>query len=510
MSGTDTGTSTTATPDAEASGAHPGRPVDADRGDGDRRGTLLALLAVLAVATVVRVVRLGDDSLWDNEILSFNRATAPVGDAYDLVREGTHPPLYSQVVLRPWLNLGESEFMQRIPSAVFGVATVVVTYLLGARVAGRRTGLLAAVLLTVLPLHLYYSREGRMYAVLALLTTLWVAALLRAHRTDTWGAWTLYALLGAAALYTHYYAGFAVMSVVAVTGATYVVTRSSHWKRWLVATAGIGVLFAPWLPTFWYQLGNDPVSHLPALSLGRLLSLPIDVFTGFLDVPLAAQALIVAAIAVLTVLLIAALRRTAVEGSGDLFPFVVMGGAVVGTFLLSVLVSVITPVIFVRYFVGILPLCCILLAVGAVRARPAWLGTAAAAVLLVVSVASSVPVLTDSWRPDFAGATARIAADGPEGTIVVLVGSDDIGATGFDHYHDPDIPVLRVDAVGEETANALADLDTSVSSIWIVQSRPAGPTDPPPGFETTLTERYETRFFDRDFTITLTRLEPVP
>ena len=152
----------------------------------DARAAGAVLTALLLIAAALRFYRLGDDSLWDNEILSHRRATAGLRDAYDLIREGTHPPGYSQVVLRPWLTLGEGELMQRLPSAVFGVATVGVTAVIGTRLAGRRAGLVAAALLSVMPLHLYYSREGRMYALLALVLIAWVAALIRAHERNTW------------------------------------------------------------------------------------------------------------------------------------------------------------------------------------------------------------------------------------------------------------------------------------------------------------------------------------
>ena len=54
-----------------------------------------------------------------------------------------------------------------------------------------------------------------------------------------------------------------------------------------------------------------------------------------------------------------------------------MAGAVVGTVVLAVVISLAKPVLFVRYFVGILPTCCILLAAGAITARTRVLGAVA-------------------------------------------------------------------------------------------------------------------------------------
>ena len=45
-------------------------------------------------------------------------------------------------MLRAWVHIGDSEFMLRLPSMIFGVLTVVATYALAARLFGRLTGLL--------------------------------------------------------------------------------------------------------------------------------------------------------------------------------------------------------------------------------------------------------------------------------------------------------------------------------------------------------------------------------
>ncbi len=386
------------------------------------------------------------------------------------------------------------------------------TYLLGSRIFGRRVGLAAAALLTVLPLHVYYSREGRMYALLALLLTLWIWSLLRADRTDSVRMWSIYTVLGAAILYTHYYAGLTVVAVVGATAAVYLVTSVDAAKRtrWLLSSAAIGLLFLPWLSTFWHQFRQSS-SNLPGRPPSQLPRIVTQFFTAFVDVSVMVQVLIIAAIVVLAVPVAFLVWRSALDRAPTFLPVGVLVAAVVGTIVLAAIVSLAKPILFVRYFAGILPLCCILMAAGAARARSRALGFAAFGVLLLVSIATVIPILTDSWRPDFATVGERIAAEGSDGTVVLLVGPDenDLALSGFDHYHDEDIPARTVDSKGadEAVAETVAGLDPDTQRVWLLQYRAVGDIERPDGYEVVFEERYDSRFFSRSFPIRLTLLE---
>ena len=63
---------------------------------------------------------------------------------------------------------GLGEFAVRLPAALIGTATVYVLYLLGSAVAGRGTGLLAALLLAISPWHVQISRYAERSPLLAL------------------------------------------------------------------------------------------------------------------------------------------------------------------------------------------------------------------------------------------------------------------------------------------------------------------------------------------------------
>ena len=90
------------------------------------------------------------------------------------------PPLYYALAW-VWTQLtGTGEAGLRSLSALAGVATVPVAYLLGAELRGRRAGIAAAALVAVNPMLLWYSQEARGYALLVLLTSLALLYFLRA------------------------------------------------------------------------------------------------------------------------------------------------------------------------------------------------------------------------------------------------------------------------------------------------------------------------------------------
>ena len=75
-------------------------------------------------------------------------------------------------LLRAWIHLGDSEFVVRSLSVLFGVLTIPAVYFLAARLFDRPTGLTSAALLSVHSFHIHWSQETRAYTLLTLLLVL--------------------------------------------------------------------------------------------------------------------------------------------------------------------------------------------------------------------------------------------------------------------------------------------------------------------------------------------------
>ena len=168
----------------------------------------LTVTLITALALAIRLAWLGSKSLWVDEADSFYFASLTFSDILSRLCD-PHPPGY-YALLRVFLSFGQSEFWMRLPSAIAGALAVPLLYALGRELDAAfdapwldwRAAVLASLLLAVAPLHVWYSQEARMYALVTVLGLCSVCLASRfarrKHRGDALG----YALVASAALYT--------------------------------------------------------------------------------------------------------------------------------------------------------------------------------------------------------------------------------------------------------------------------------------------------------------------
>lgn len=157
--------------------------VEVKRRSGRSLSTLRWLIIVLLLAATLRFTGLGWRSLWLDEAFSVRHASQPLAAVWSGEGDPRHPPLY-YVLLHAWMGLGQDPATIRLLSASFSWATVGLVFLLGRVVDRNRpvTALLAAALLAIAPIDLWYAQETRMYALVAFCTALTAIGL-------TWGSW---------------------------------------------------------------------------------------------------------------------------------------------------------------------------------------------------------------------------------------------------------------------------------------------------------------------------------
>ncbi len=243
------------------------------------RRAWLSLALILLLAAGLRFARLGAPSLWNDEGNSAALAGRSLAQIARDAANDIHPPLYywllsgwTRLVADPLLGIGTSEVGLRSLSALLGVGLVALIYALGVRLAGRWTGLAAALLAAANPFQIYYSQEARMYMLLAALGALAMYAGLMWAATEPgegvhrWGI--LYLLTAAAGLYTHY--AFPLALAAANLAVLLQLFLRAHladhpgralgrrlW-RWAALQVGALILFAPWLPVAARQLAAWP------------------------------------------------------------------------------------------------------------------------------------------------------------------------------------------------------------------------------------------------------------
>jgi 4-amino-4-deoxy-L-arabinose transferase-like glycosyltransferase len=131
-------------------------------------------LGVLAVAAFLRLWQLGAVGLNSDEVVYIGSAASlggdtKLGEMFPIFR--AHPLLFQ--MLESFAVQGHvDDFRARLLPAAVGIATVAITYLLGARMFGRTVGTIAALLLAVMPYHVVVSRQVLLDGLMTLCLTM--------------------------------------------------------------------------------------------------------------------------------------------------------------------------------------------------------------------------------------------------------------------------------------------------------------------------------------------------
>jgi mannosyltransferase len=200
---------------------------------------LWALAGLTGLGLAVRFASLGVQSYHHDEVITAARVIP--GDFADVLRQvkgsESNPPLY-YVLAWGWAKaFGTGEVGLRSLTALFGAATIPVAYLIGRELASNRAGLIAAAIVAVNPMLIWYSQEARSYAVLVFFGALALLFFVRALRTGRGRDLAFWVLASALALCSHYFAVFA----VAIQAVWLLVALRSRWRLVLPA---IGVVVA--------------------------------------------------------------------------------------------------------------------------------------------------------------------------------------------------------------------------------------------------------------------------
>jgi hypothetical protein len=151
-------------------------------------------LRMITVTVLVAAPALGI-RLWQIDALGLNSDEAVyAGQAASLAQDPAflpffpvfraHPLLFQALLSVPYRYAGVSSLSGRLLSVGFGLATVWVTYAIGARLYGRRVGVLAALLIAVMPYTVVVSRQILLDGPMAFFAALALYLLVRFVQTE--------------------------------------------------------------------------------------------------------------------------------------------------------------------------------------------------------------------------------------------------------------------------------------------------------------------------------------
>ncbi|WP_298146250.1 glycosyltransferase family 39 protein [Flavobacterium sp.] len=140
------------------------------------------IIGVLLVAILLRFYKIDYQSVWIDEIHSLNEANPQrdLSQVYRAIVEGEQiPPLYFYSLYFLFKIFGYTTYVARAYSAIIGILSLLAIYKLGIAFFSKRVGYLAALIVAANPFHLSYSQEARPYMLLFLFTILALHMLLR-------------------------------------------------------------------------------------------------------------------------------------------------------------------------------------------------------------------------------------------------------------------------------------------------------------------------------------------
>jgi len=185
-------------------------------------------------------------SLWGDEAWAATLAVKPVWEIIKIVSHDTSPPLY-YLFLHFWMKIfGTSEIAIRSLSFVFFLITAIVVFLIGRHLWDKKTGFWATLLAFANPFLFIYALEGRMYALLALTSTLSIYFFLRRQRWPFIFATT-------AALYTHHFSLFVIFWELIWRLKKIDFKKPKDFFQKFSDFLIIGLLYLPWVYPLYYQ-----------------------------------------------------------------------------------------------------------------------------------------------------------------------------------------------------------------------------------------------------------------
>ena len=412
-----------------------------------RSRTFWIVAGLTVLAATLRFATLGAQAYHHDEIVTASRV---LRDGFWHAMEAvgfseSAPPLYYALAW-VWTQLtGTGEVGLRSVSALAGVATVPVAYLLGAELSSRRAGIVAAALVAVNPMLLWYSQEARSYALLVLLTAAAALYFVRAlhdvpvergpygplstgtstRRRDT----TLWGVFSALALATHYFAIFP----IALEAAWLL------WRRRREAFAGLWIVLLAGLalgPLAIHQMSLGHAEWIGDRSLGhRVWEAGVTFVVGetgdIVSRPETVLPAVVPLLAVLAGLLLLALRADRGERRAGGLMLALVAVTVAGPLALALVAPGKDYVLARNLLPALVPLL-VAVAIGATARHARRSGMVVASVLVAYSLGFCVWVsLSPAWqRPDWDTVAARLGEPKAPRAIVLWT----LGAASLRYY----------------------------------------------------------------------------
>lgn len=389
------------------------------------------LAALLLFAALVRLPSLGLQSFWFDEAFTPVHVLHPsvVASMETMAHTENTPPLW-YVTIWVWTRIfGTGVVAMRLPSALAGIALVAVVYEIARELAGRRVAIVAGAITAANPLLVWYSQEARAYELYALTMALALLCFIRAERQPSARRMAAFALTGALALLTHYFAVFMLVPM-----SLWLLRRRERWRTAAPAVGAIALVGIALIPLVLSQ-GGKGTQWIGEWALrNRVEAIPQYYLTGYSGAPLGRGIELLVALPLIAGLAYGLLRglsrgergtalgMLALAACGVLIPIVLaLGGA-----------DYLAP----RNLIGAMVAVTILLAavIGAASTGRLGAAIAALATLALLAICVDVDLSPRLQRGDWSKVAAALApsSHGAGGRVAVVTAH--LGSAPIEYY----------------------------------------------------------------------------
>ncbi|HTA12153.1 MAG TPA: glycosyltransferase family 39 protein, partial [Solirubrobacteraceae bacterium] len=379
--------------------------------------------------------------------------------------------------------LGTGEIALRLPSALAGIVAVPIAWAIGAEIEGpstatvRRAAAACAALVAVNPLFVWYSQEARAYGLFVLTGALAMLCFLRAWRQPTRGRMAAFALAGALALLTHYFAVFLLIPM-----ALWLAWQSRTRRAALPVIGALAVVGAALLPLISAQGGHGTQWIGRWALTSRLEAIPQYFLTGYSGSVLGHGIELAVALPILAGVGLGLWRmseprklRAAEPPGARLRLALALAIAACGVLIPIVLVGLGADYLAPRNLVAaMIPVTVVIAVLTLWPARSSLPGIALIAVIVLAFLAITIDIdlsprlQRGNWR-DLAHDLAQRGEGGIRGGVITTV---ELGSTPFEYY----LPGLH--GLHPHTAVRVSEIDET----GYAPLRPGAAEPPVPGF----------------------------
>jgi mannosyltransferase len=221
---------------------------------------------ILIMGTALRLYNLGTENYWIDEMYTVIESQQTISQMITAGRLDQPPAYY--LPLHFWVQVfGYAEVSTRLFSALAGIGSIVLAYLVGQELFGKSAGLISAFLMAISEFQIYYSQLARFYAFFEFATLLSFLLFIQALRKKRKIDFVIYVAATILMVYSHAFGVF-----ILVAQALYFILR---WKKyidvipiWLISQLMIVLAIAPFFYPFIF--GGNSVKGEAALNIGNI------------------------------------------------------------------------------------------------------------------------------------------------------------------------------------------------------------------------------------------------